>query len=216
MKKTHIPFQRHEVAEYEKKRYRGLDQKIVDSREKKILAGFLKAGSVRGGEALDLPCGYGRFSALLLAAGFRPVNCDISRPMVERACVRSRELDPAAGKGVVADAKQGLPFVAGAFPVIFSMRFFHHLHKQEARQDILKEFSRVSREWVIVSFYQTNIFHVLQRRFRRKLTHSSTRIKMISRQDFEREAAQAGLEVVRITPLIKGLHSQHLVLLKKS
>jgi len=216
VKKPVIPFQRHEVEEYERKRYRGLDQKIVDAREKYILRKYLAVVAHKNGTVLDLPCGYGRFSALLLEAGYKLINCDISSSMVARACARTWELDSALSSGAVADAKQGLPFAARVFPLVFSMRFFHHLHQQEAREAILKEFSRVSREWVIVSFYRMNFLHILQRRFRRKITRSSTRIKMISRQDFMQEATQAGLMVERITPLIKGLHSQHLALLKKS
>lgn len=211
-----VPFQKHEVAEYERKRYRGWDQKIVDSREKNILRRYLNKIGRQNDKVLDLPCGYGRFSELLLDAGYEQINCDISQSMVERACARNQELYAGPGWGAVADAKQGLPFVTETFSLVFSMRFFHHLHDQEARKAILKEFSRVSRGWVIVSFYQTNSLHVLQRHFRSKITKSSTRIKMLSRQDFVREAALAGLTVVRISPLIKGLHSQHLALLKKS
>lgn len=35
-------FQKHQVDEYERKRYRGLDQRLVDAREKQILRKLLK------------------------------------------------------------------------------------------------------------------------------------------------------------------------------
>ncbi len=62
-----IPFDRHQVAEYERRRYRGLDQRLVHWRETKILKKWLKELAQKGpGLCLDAPCGYGRFSHLIL------------------------------------------------------------------------------------------------------------------------------------------------------
>ena len=59
------------VREYEKRRYRGLDQRIVHARETKIIRKMLaeaaKDAAGRDGmrRVLDMPCGYGRFTAML-------------------------------------------------------------------------------------------------------------------------------------------------------
>ena len=195
------------------------------------------------GLALDLPCGYGRFSAFLLDKGFGLINCDISHAMVERAnesavwmslraqrgnlttmrlrsLFRARRRNPAPRNdilsGAVADATSGLPFREAVFSLVFSMRFFHHVHHSEDRRKILNEYSRVSSEWVVLSYYQSNALHKIQRKFRRKIKKTPTRIKMITRQDFQSEAEEAGFEVISVFPLFRGLHSQHIVLLKKA
>jgi SAM-dependent methyltransferase len=236
------------VRDYERRRYRGIDQRIVHARETHLIRkcfGRICAaqGLPQGGAAvLDLPCGYGRFTDLLRAYAGRMVASDLSFEMVRRAVGRpglSRELgrieagrkaawgtdgDATGGgataasaarpEGAVANAKQGLPFKSGAFDVVFSLRFFHHIHDPLDRARILGEFQRVTAGWAIVSFYRMNGLHGIQRRLRRKFHKSRTNIKMIEPGTFEKEAAAAGFEVVRVFPLFRGIHAYHLALLR--
>lgn len=213
-KRSNIPFERHEVEEYERKRYRGLDQRLVDGKEKRILRKIIrkiKNGSIR---VLDVPCGYGRFSSLILESGFFLVSSDLSFQMVKRA--KEKSGCQALLSGVVADVKQGLPFKKNAFRLLLSMRFFHHVHLREERESILGEFSRVCSDWVIISFYQANWLHSLQRKLRRKIKKSRTQIKMISLQELFEEVEGAGLRVVKISPLFRGIHAQNIAVLKKN
>jgi len=213
-----VPFQEHEVADYERRRYRGLDQRIVHRREVRILKKMLRlagadpAAGLRA-FALDAPCGYGRFSALLLEAGYRPVSCDLSLAMVKRA----RAKDPISPSpiGIVANVTQGLPVCDAAFPLVFSLRFFHHLHRPGERRAALREFARAGTGWLILSFYRANILHQAQRALRRRVKRSKTRIKMITGREFEEEATGAGFRLVRVFPLFRGIHAQHIALLKK-
>lgn len=219
------------VRDYEKRRYRGIDQRIVQAREIRILKKIFR--SIKGtwsgpGPVLDLPCGYGRFSGFLRGQGLGIVNSDLSFHMVKRACQKIEEAGGAesgAGSvpgpssqhalGVVANAKEGLPFRDGVFPVVFSIRFFHHVHDSPDRAMVLGEFFRVSSAWAVVSFYRMNALHVFQRRLRRLMNKSRTRIKMIDPGRFEKEAQAAGFEVMRVYPLIRGIHAYHIALLKK-
>jgi SAM-dependent methyltransferase len=214
-----LPFQEHEVADYERRRYRGLDQRLVHGREMKILRRAL--GLIEAGEpdkpsklALDAPCGYGRFSGLLIEAGYRPVSCDLSLAMVQRA--RAKDAASTYPIGIVGNVIRGLPARTGVFPLIFSLRFFHHLHQSEERQTALREFARASTGWLILSFYQANPLHRAQRALRRRVKKSRTRIKMITAREFRQEATAAGFQVVRVFPLFRGIHAQHIALLKKS
>ncbi len=122
---------------------------------------------------------------------------------------------PAHLLAVVADAKKGLPFKNAKFDLILSMRFFHHVHLSEERCAILKEFTRVSAEWVILSFYKMNWLHSVQRKLRRMIKKSKTQIKMIPGKTFRQEARSAGLRIVKVYPLLKGIHGQHIALLRK-
>jgi SAM-dependent methyltransferase len=209
------PFKKHEVEEYERKRYRGIDQRLVHRREEKLLRKILRRIGDSTILVLDVPCGYGRFSDLLLDKDFSLVSSDISFPMVKRAREKSGHPHSRFLSGVVADAKHGLPFKKGAFSLVLSMRFFHHVHEKKERESILKEFSRATSDWVILSFYQKNLFHNLQRKFRRRIKRSRTRIKMISRQELCQEAEGAGFKVVKISSLFRGIHAHHIALLKK-
>jgi SAM-dependent methyltransferase len=219
-----VGFQPQEVADYERKRYRGLDQRLVNAREIRILGRFLSvcSSSVEedarpgtGGpvRALDAPCGYGRFARLLGEAGCAVFAADLSVAMVRRA--RAQGTAPSFPIGIVSNLTRGLPFKSGSFSLVFSMRFFHHLHDSPARRAALGEFARVTRDWLIISYYQANPLHLVQRALRRKILGKKTRIKMISGREFREEARSAGLDVVRIAPLFRGIHAQHIALLRK-
>ena len=133
--------------------------------------------------------------------------------MVKRAIERCENLKWASG--VVVNGEQGLPFKEGVFDFLLSVRFFHHLHRKEQRKVILEEFFRVTKQWVILSYYQINFLHLLQRKLRRRIKKSKTRIKMLPRREFEREVQDGGFKAVCIIPLFKGIHSHHIALLKK-
>ncbi len=214
-KELHPGFQEHEVKEYEKKRYRGIDQKLVHARETHILEAFLERIALEPGSALDVPCGYGRFSGHFRDRMWDLVSCDYSFSMVKRALEARGASKPLKDWGVVADAKKGLPFKENSFTLLLCMRFWHHVHDPAERKTILGFFSRVTSKWVILSYYQINALHRFQRRLRRKLKKSPTRIKMISRSDFYDDVEGSGFECVKVVPLFKGIHAQHVALLKK-
>lgn len=212
------PFQKHEVEDYERRRYRGLDQRLVDVRERRIVRRLLEEARKEGagerpGLVLDAPCGYGRFSDLVQGLGFRLVSSDLSFHMVNRARVRDENHPPALG--AVADLEKGLPFKSASFAVVLSMRFFHHLHESQDRANILGEFARVSSRWAVLSYYELNRLHRLQRKIRRGLKGSKTRIRMVRRAEFSRELEKAGFKVVRKSPLLWGVHAQKVMLLEK-
>jgi SAM-dependent methyltransferase len=214
-----LPFKEQEVADYERRRYRGLDQRIVHRREVKILRTMLglvedASPTTPSAYALDAPCGYGRFSALLLERQARLVSCDLSLAMVERA-IRRGDISTVP-MGTACNMTEGLPFQPGVFRLILSMRLFHHLHQSEERLSVLREFARTSAGWLILSFYQVNPLHRIQRKLRRKIKRSKTRIKMITRREFEEETEEAGFRVVRVVPLFRGIHAHHIALLKKA
>jgi len=212
---TNRPFTAAEVADYERRRYRGLDQRLVHSRETLILRKLLgAAGPPRPARILDMPCGYGRFSGLLDETGARRVSGDYSPAMVAQALRRPGA--SATPLGVVADAKRGLPFPDGAFGLVFSIRFFHHLRARDHRRAVMGELARVSSEWAVVSFYRLNLFHRWQRVARRAVKRSRTRISMIDASEFREDARRAGFRVVKSRSLFPGLHAQCFVLLRKT
>ncbi len=205
-----------EVAAYEKKRYRGLDQRVVHWREERIIRRLLSLLDMPHGEeklCLDAPCGYGRFSRLLLQQGFQLVSSDLSLAMVERA--RQKAFFSIYPIGIVSNIKIGLPFAEETFSVVFCLRFFHHLHQPEERKAVRREFHRVCRSAVIVSFYCSPFIHRVQRKLRQWWRPSPTKIAMISASTFCQEAEEAGFQVKKLVPLWRGIHAQNLALLIK-
>jgi hypothetical protein len=133
--------------------------------------------------------------------------------MVRRALAKD-QISPVP-MGIVANLTQGLPVREGAVALVLSMRFFHHLHQPELRRKALAEFAYGSMRWVILSYYQANVLHRVQRFLRRRIKRSKTRIKMISRAEFFEEAEGAGFRVERIFALFRGIHAHHIALLRK-
>jgi SAM-dependent methyltransferase len=208
------PFRKDEVTDYERRRYRGLDQRIVHNRELRILGRiFDRIGAGRALRVVDAPCGYGRFSTFLLERTSLLLSSDYSPAMVERAV--AREAGGRRPAGFVSDLKTGLALAPDAVEAVFSMRFFHHLHEAADRRAVLAEYARVSRAWAVVSFYRLNPLHRFQRFIRRRLKHTRYRIKMLARDEFVSEARETGWEVEKIYPLIRGIHGQQIALLRK-
>ena len=214
--KTAGTFSAHGVKDYEKKRYRGLDQRIVNSREQSIIRRLLKkiAKKTNRSKFLDVPCGYGRFTRVLLMECDHLVNSDLSFFMVKRAVEQGQSIQTDV-YGAAADTKAGLPFKDDAFDLLLSMRFFHHVHEGPEREAILHEFNRVVKEWVILSYYRSNPFHQMQRKVRRRVKRRQTRISIISAKIFEKEINDAGFEIIKTYPVIRGIHSQWIAFLRK-
>jgi SAM-dependent methyltransferase len=200
------------VDDYARARYRKPDQRFVHRRERRILQRILRRAEGTGW-VLDIPCGYGRLSGLLLEQGFKVVGCDLSLSMVKKALTRFP-----SGEGrhrvVVGDAVRGLPFQADSFVGVVCIRLFHHLHEKRDRETALQELGRLARDFVVVSYYRRNALHAAQRRIRRRLKPSQASIRMVSRADFLASVDNAGMEVVVETALLSGLHAQHFVLLR--
>lgn len=198
-----------DVSKYEKERYGAPDQKLVDRREQGMVDEIIRTLGLNKGRVLDAPCGYGRFSTLFAKHGVEIICADVSTAMV----ARSRER--VAGEGhrglyVVMDIRH-LPFKANAVEATFTMRLFHHGFAREQMGEILTELARVSRRWVILSYYRSNWLHGLFRR----LKGFSSRIRMMTHAEFNAEVACAPLVIRSRRPAIPFLHAQTLVVLEK-
>lgn len=212
--KMRTGFQPHEVRDYEKRRYRHIDQRVIDRREKNILSRILSVIPGRSPLVLDMPCGYGRFSGMLRAGADPLVVSDLSYHMVHRARENAGP-GPPATLGAVGDAAAGLPFARDVFGLVVSMRLFHHLRTPEKRAAVLKELSRVAKGPVILSYYRLNGLHRLQRRIRKSLRKKGARISMLPAVDFRREAGAAGLRINKSYSVLPGIHAQTIVYLEK-
>lgn len=198
-----------DVAKYEKRRYGAPDQKLVDRREQAMVDEIIRTFGLTKGRVLDAPCGYGRFSTLFARHGAEIICADVSAAMVGRARERVQE-EGRRGRYVVMDIRH-LPFKENTVDATFTMRLFHHGFARDQMADILKELARVTRRWVILSYYRYNAFHG----FFRRLKGFSSRIEMMTDDEFVSEVDQVPLTVRSRRPLIPFLHAQTLVVLEK-
>jgi SAM-dependent methyltransferase len=197
-----------DVSKYEKRRYGGADQKLIDRRERALVVELLRAVGLERGRILDAPCGYGRFSTVLAELGAAVVCADVSAAMVGRT--RAQLNGTAGARFVVMDIRQ-LPFRDGTFDATFTMRLFHHGFAREQMAAILRELARVSRRYVILSYYRYNALHAALRR----LKGFSSRIRMMTDAELATEVAGAPLALRRRERVLPLLHAQTLAVLEK-
>lgn len=168
-------------------------------REARLLQRLLGACGPLG-SALDCPCGAGRLLPVLGAAAARVVGADAALDMLRHA----RSAAPGTALGV-ADATR-LPFPDGAADLVLCVRLLHHFPAAAERRTVLRELARVSRRWVLVSYFDRASVQAWRRRRRPRARHP------ISRTAFAADLAAAGLRERRRAFLARGWSEQVLVL----
>ena len=148
---------------YQRQRYRSVDQALVNWREQRIVEALLTTCQLQGEALLDMPCGYGRFTALFARLGITATGADMSGDMVHLA--RENQVPSERGRWLAADICH-LPFADGTFDCALSIRLLHHRYSHDVRVHMLRELARVSRRFVLISFYLSTPLHTLARYWR--------------------------------------------------
>ncbi len=202
-----------DVETYRKTRYEGIDQKIVDNREQKLLQKIF--GHIDGKDIfiLDVPCGYGRFSDLLLKRSLNLTSIDISFPMV-RAAREYSPLESSRHRFLVGDIEH-LPLKDDSFDCVVTIRLFQHILQPRSRLQILKELHRVAKKIVIISFYRYNILHNVERWVRCRIKNIDKRISMLRLRSFIKELNSAGFKMLNLFPVIRYFHAHNIAVLQK-
>src|SRR5919199_3778349 len=76
---------RNDAQDYQRQRYRSLDQAWVNWREQRLLVQLLTQCQLAKGTVLDVPCGYSRFAPLYARLGITAIGADISYDMAHLA-----------------------------------------------------------------------------------------------------------------------------------
>src|SRR5262245_64070180 len=100
------------ASDYQRQRYRSVDQTLVNWREQRIVVALLQSCQLQGGSLLDVPCGYGRFTALFARLGITATGADVSNGMVQLA--RDNQVPAGRGRWLAADISH-LLFAVGFF-----------------------------------------------------------------------------------------------------
>jgi SAM-dependent methyltransferase len=177
------------AAEYARRSpARGRAEKRLLSR---LLARIRPEGEAPGLRVLDVPAGAGRMARFLEEQGFDAFETDISKEML----FRGQEDGSKTGVAVVGDLQGRLPFKDAAFDLVLCWRFLHHLPGATEVADVLSEAARVTRCWVIASFFHPCSLHNLQRKAGRALGGAAASRHAIWPAEIRRAAGMAGLEM---------------------
>jgi len=179
----------------------------TNRREQGIVEGFLRhaAGHGRLDSVLDLACGGGRLQALLREHAGRVLACDQSGAMLREARGLRSDLEAFRASAL------RIPLAPGSVDLVLAMRLLQHYPRSADRRTILAEMARVSRCFVIASYFDRACFQALRpRRNRRPPARYA-----ISGAAFRADARAAGLVLRRRKFVLRGWSEQTLVLLER-
>jgi SAM-dependent methyltransferase len=185
---------------YHAKHRRGLVRRLSDWREKEMAAKALAAiGQPR--TVLDLPCGTGRFWPLLGAAPERTIIAADSSPGMLRVALENRPPELAGRLEALHTSAYAIALPDDAVDMVFCMRLLHHIGEPEKRLEMLREFHRVSRRWLLLSLWVDGNFKAW-RRCRRDAAEAVQGLRrpanrfLVSRREIAREFSRSGFQIV--------------------
>ncbi len=184
----------HSGAHYESARF---SSKRAAERDVRIVAALLRIHGVHGA-VLDAPCGTGRMQATLASFGRPVTGVDFSAAML--AHVHTTRLARAS--------IEHLPFQDGAFDVVVSCRFLHHLHERDELARAVAELVRVSRRLVVASVWDAASWPALRVRMGLKRSEGPRGRAAVKREVIEALVDDAGARVVAWKHSLRFLSQQ--------
>jgi ubiquinone/menaquinone biosynthesis C-methylase UbiE len=195
--------------DYQQQRYRSLDQAWVNWREQRLLAQLLTQCQLAKGTVLDVPCGYSRLAPLYARLGITALGADVSYDMAHLAAASHAR--HGWQRWLCADVL-ALPFIDSVFDGVLCIRLLHHRYNDAERQRILGELARVSRRFVIISFYRSTLLHAVARHWR----GARGRLAMMTLPHLRELAQASGLQIQGVHSLLRYCHAQTFVVLTKT
>jgi 2-polyprenyl-3-methyl-5-hydroxy-6-metoxy-1,4-benzoquinol methylase len=172
---------------------------------------------------LDLPCGTGRLTRILVEAGLEVTGADSSGHMVELARsnwqnyqTHNSQFD---SKNVTFDVRDVMDtkYADGQFDAVICNRLFHHFNESQTRIQALEELQRICNGPLIISFFDSFALDALKRSLsyavRGKVQTDRIPIPM---RRFTDEIQQAGLEIVDTLSILRGFSPMRYVVLQSA
>jgi len=194
------------VARYDAERFAGRGKGRATRAKWKAIRRGLGGEFESVARVLDVPCGTGRFTELLLGAGKHVVNADRSREMLLAA---RRKVGEGRASEVECDAAR-LPFADASFDLVLSVRFLLHVPKP-MRAGILREMGRVSKRWVVVDVRHRYSLTTVGKRLRARIAGRQPPSLRSSLAEIDADVEAAGLQLVKRTWLSPGFSEKMLL-----
>ncbi len=143
----------------------------------------------KDGVILDMPCGSGRFTEVFSKAK-KLYSIDVNEGMLEEAKLKAEGCDHCE---FLIGSIHEIPLDDNTVDLAFCMRLLHHVPTREERCSILAELSRVSKKWVVVTYYRKESWRYIRKKIRGKRISGQP----IRRKIFLEEARMTKLELVK-------------------
>ncbi len=203
-------YQQVEVADnYDAKRFTSLKGRITNRLEVARIKQALQIANVSG-EVLDLPCGTGRMTEMLLDKGFRVTAGDISEEMMKHARERTSRFGDQVS--FVSCDVENLEFAENRFDLILTMRLIHHI-PPDLHGRVLSQLWKTTAAWVIISFSNKYSLQSARRNIVALFTKAPRYSISVAR--FKKEAREAGFKIRKINRLFPIVSESVIVLLEK-
>lgn len=197
------------AASFNTKYDREWHKRVSTRREVKVIGKcFAITGPVD--TILDFPSGAGRLFQAYQPFGKRFFAFDISLEMLRFARQNLMEWKPSMSVG----SAFSMPLKDRSVDAAFSARLFHHVPDSAERLRYLRELFRVSRKFVVLTFFHTwslkNLLRMIRRPFNRKkpkVTMTTGELRAIARE--------AGWELVATIPLSRIASGHHYAVLRR-
>ena len=188
------------VAErYDRERFSSLPGRVFNALEKHNMRKAFRVVS-RDQTVLDLPCGTGRFSEVLLEEGFKVVGIDISQTMLE---VAKRKLERFGSRFEtrVADVPELARKEIQRYDAALCARVLMHFPLEE-QISFLSSVAELTRRQVVFTQSLSTPYQRLRRRIKRLLGNQPPAGYPITEAELKTLLAGAGLkEVGRLRPM---------------
>jgi ubiquinone/menaquinone biosynthesis C-methylase UbiE len=211
-----VGWQSQKVAtRYDRERFIKLGGRVFDALEKRAISKLLDVIAQRQPvrRVLDVACGTGRISELLVQRGYQVTCGDISNEMLAVAQERLNRLGAHQAEFVTIDVYQ-TGYEDSSYDCVTCIRLFQHL-TTEQRTNALAELGRVSKRYVIVNVMYTSLYYGFVRRLRLALGRYAPRYTA-SKQQIENELKHAGLRIVKSIFTQPGFNGNLVLLLEKT
>ncbi|MFQ5591592.1 MAG: methyltransferase domain-containing protein, partial [Phycisphaerae bacterium] len=188
---------------YAKKHDTGLMRRLSNYFERRMIRRACKRVQRRGRfkTVLDCASGTGRFLPTLAGFGADVIVLDTSWEMLEQGC-RYHSLFRIAPRTIVACAAD-IPLSDQSVDLVLCSRFFHHLPDSESRVLILREFARITRLGIVITFFDACSYRGW-RRSRKKWRPSKAYGRyVITRAQCRREGELAGFTLIGMDALLR-------------
>ncbi len=188
---------------YARDRFRSWRRAWLDRKERSCIRRLVARIGSEGG-ILDAPCGAGRLLSTLGGDRNGPtIGLDGSMAMLQEAGRGEMGVIP-----LVQGDMRALPFLEDSFEGVLCLRILHRIPEIQERRQLLEELIRISRSWIVISFYDSQTPHAARKRRR-------GRYDGMTRDSFEAEVKSLGWTVSKYWGMRRfwKAHSQTLALL---
>jgi ubiquinone/menaquinone biosynthesis C-methylase UbiE len=204
-------------ASYDDTRFGGAFGRLKNWWEQRVVMQAVKdTGNIQ--RVLDVPCGTGRFLRSLVDKIPHLVGADVSRDMIDLSRQHCTFKGQSTGhlEYVHCDAKN-LPFRNDSFDLVVSGRFLHHLFHlpQAMRIQVMQEFARVSRKWVLADFNIQFGVKYYWNKVRAVLRRKHFKSRRMTRTEVFGELTEAGLKVEQVYPISWVVSEKWYILCRK-